>query len=234
MADGKYRVFPGSLHQGLWIRRSPFYYSLRCGWSLSPGPQLPNRYGHPPNLAHKYLCGLAFLPPALRIKVAVARAGDEYLNVLWKNPPEDVSRAAGMIIRRDHDGPVPFLGFGKLCQRIGLFPCAVSIHGKAQNLVFGHATLDQIVLHQFRDPRAGAQPSSARHNNRGLPFPKQFGGARGAVGIKIIVAQNNQGIGLAQRIFDDPGFRHEAEDGVAHEVQGEEESHEEQGNGQLD
>ena len=69
--------------------------------------------------------------------------------------------------------------------------------------VLGHAALDQVVSHQLRNSGVGAQTDSAGHYDRRQSLAKQFRGARGAVGVKIVVAQNDDGVGVFQRIFDD-------------------------------
>src|SRR6266576_482926 len=67
----------------------------------------------------------------------------------------------------------------------------------------------------------------------GLAFPEQLRGACGAVRIEIIVTQNNQGVGLIERIFDDPGFRYETKHRVTNQIEKKEKSHDAQGDNQL-
>jgi hypothetical protein len=44
-------------------------------------------------------------------------------------------------------------------------------------------------------------------------------GVSGTVGVEIIVAENNDGIGSTERVFDDPTFSDKSKDGAASEIQ---------------
>ena len=90
------------------------------------------------------------------------------------------------------------------------------------------------MLHQFRDARIRPQAPSACHDQRRLPFPQQFRRARCTVGIKIIIAQHYESIGLAERIFDDPRFRDKSENRPPHQIQNRAKHNKTQENDQVD
>src|ERR1700752_1758796 len=106
-------------------------------------PTFPNRYHHCEDLPHKELAGLAFLPPSFRVKVAITRAGNAHVDAPWKDVPEDVPSATGVVVGGYDNSAVPFFCLDELCQCFGLFQCAIPLFGNAQNPVFGYAALDQ-------------------------------------------------------------------------------------------
>src|SRR5207248_7382595 len=65
-------------------------------------PTFPNGYHHSEDLPHKQLAGLAFLPPSLRVKVAITRAGHTHIDAAWEDVPEDVPGAAGVVRSEEH------------------------------------------------------------------------------------------------------------------------------------
>src|SRR5947199_10640277 len=70
-------------------------------------PTFPNGYHHSEDLPHKEFAGLAFLPPSLRVKVAITRAGHTHIDAAWEDVPEDVPGAAGVVVGREDNRAVP-------------------------------------------------------------------------------------------------------------------------------
>ena len=114
---------------------------------------------------------------------------------------------------------MPFSLRRQLGQRFRFFSRVVRIVREPNDFIFRNAALDQIVLHQFRDPRHGSQASSARNDDRRLPFPEQFRGSRRPIRVKIVIAQHDQRICLAVHILNDPGFRHKTKNGPPNKIQ---------------
>src|SRR5207244_11592777 len=100
-------------------------------------PTFPNGYHHSEDLPHKQLAGLAFLPPRLRVKVAITRAGHTHIDAAWEDVPEDVPGAAGVVVGGDDNGAVRFSWLGGLWRCFGFFRCGVSFVVVCACLFFG-------------------------------------------------------------------------------------------------
>src|SRR5450631_4169101 len=111
----------------------------------------------------------------LGVKIAVVRAGDADFHSRDCNLLEDITRAAGVVIRSDDDQLLPAMFASESNDGGRGFDGVVRVIGKQHNLVFWHAAFDQVVLHQFADSRVGADPTAAGHYYRSRPLPEQFG-----------------------------------------------------------
>src|SRR2546429_8425445 len=109
-------------------------------------PTFPNGYHHSEDLPHKQLAGLAFLPPRLRVKVAITRAGHTHIDAAWEDVPEDVPGAAGGGGGGEDHGAVAFFCLDELCQCFGLFQFAVPFLRDANNHVFWYVARGPIVF----------------------------------------------------------------------------------------
>ncbi len=155
----------------------------------------------------------------LRVEIPVARTGDAHLNILWKDMLEYIARAPRVKIRCDNDHPVPFSFFHKPRKRLRYFQSTVRIVYKPHDPVSWHSALDQVVLHQLSDPRIGPQASPARYNHGRLPFPEQLRSSCRPIGIKIIIAQDDERVRFVERIFDYPRLRCKTKYGTPYQVQ---------------
>ncbi len=140
------------------------------------------------------------------VEISIAGASDSNADGGGKNPRKNVAYAPGVIIRRNHDHATPFFLHGKLHQGLRFFSGGIRIVREGFDLAFWHTPLTQIVHHEFRDPRKRTQSPSARYDFRRHAPPKEFRGTRCPVGIKIIVAQNNNRVRTLELIFYDPTF----------------------------
>src|SRR5947209_20595831 len=104
-------------------------------------PTFPNGYHHSEDLPHKQLAGLAFLPPSLRVKVAITRAGHTHIDAAWEDVPEDVPGAAVVVVGGDDNGAGQICSLHDLCQFFALFECAAHYLVEAEMVVFGHSLI---------------------------------------------------------------------------------------------
>src|SRR5882762_11560126 len=96
----------------------------------------------------------------LGIEIAVVSASDPNLELGGEHALEDIAGAPGVVVGGDHNHASPFVLKGLLHQRLGLFPGVLRVVGYAYDFLFWHATLDQVMLHQFCDTRIGSQLAS--------------------------------------------------------------------------
>jgi hypothetical protein len=75
------------------------------------------------------------------------------------------------------------------------------------------------VLHQFPDPGVGAEFSSTRDDDWRPTMAVKISGVSSAIGVKIVVAQNDDRVRFFQRIFDNPRFADDAKYWPARDVQ---------------
>src|SRR5437773_704361 len=88
-------------------------------------------------------------PPMLRIKIAIAGAGDAHLYALWKNMQENIARPPRVKIRCHHNHAVPFSFFHQPRKRLRHFQRAIRVVYKPHDPVPWHSSLDQVMLHEL-------------------------------------------------------------------------------------
>jgi hypothetical protein len=94
----------------------------------------------------------------------------------------------------------------------------IGILGKSFDFVFGDAALGQVMDHKLRDPRIGAQTPAAGDDHGRHAMAVQFRRALRTVGVKIVIAQDNDGVRALEGIFHNPGFTDEAEDRGSNQI----------------
>lgn len=173
-------------------------------------PQYPHCVEHAFYLPQKPFDGAALVVPIRGLEVAVMGAGDDHVDRRWKDAPENITGAAGMVVGSHDDDIAPFFLDCQRFEGFGLFDGAIGVVRKRNDAIFWDASLDQIVSHEPGNAEIGAKAATAGDNEGREALAKEFGGARGAIGVKIIVAEKKDCIGVAERVFDDPVFSREA------------------------
>ena len=213
------------------MRRRPRGHKASRSWGVYSGnltSQLPHGHHHADHFVGEDLDGLAVLPPVVGVKIAVAGAGDPHVDGLGKNVLENVTGAASMELE---------VTTMTLCQWRSVTSAASAmassrvLSASCGNLMMRFArdaTLDQVVLHQFRDACGGAQAAPAGHDDRRQLLTKQLRGAGGPVGEEIVVAEHHDGVGVVQRVFDYPGLASKPHQGTPRQVNGGAENDDEQ------
>ena len=163
------------------------------------------------NLMHKSFYRFAVLIPLCRIVVRIERRGHSNRNCVSKNFSANVFRAPGVIVRGNNNYAFPMLRLQQFFQCFSFFAGIVGILWKSDDALFGNTAIEKVVRHQFRNPRIWPQPHSAGHHYRRQSLAKNFGRARGAISLKIIFAQNDDGVRFFQRIVDHQTFSRESQ-----------------------
>src|SRR5260370_24683715 len=162
---------------------------------IRAGVLFPNRHQHGRHLPCQFLDGYSLLPPTVGIKIAVARAGNSDFYVLREYVGKDVASAPRVEVGGHQNYAAPFLLLRRLRRYFCFFASVVGVVRYAQDLVFRHAALNQVMLYQFRDAGVGAQATAACDNDGAEPLPVDLRGTRSAVGIKIVIAEDKNRVG---------------------------------------
>ena len=81
------------------------------------------------------------------IEVAVAGADYGELDVWREDVAEDVTGAAGIVVGGDDEKMTPIFLGGEGGERLGFVARGWAIVGRGENFFFGHAALEEVVLH---------------------------------------------------------------------------------------
>jgi hypothetical protein len=106
----------------------------------------------------------------------------------------------------------------QLCHSFGFLPRATRVLVEANYIFLGNSPLHQVVFYEFRDAGIRTKLSTAGYNFGGNTLAKELGSVSGAITIKVIVTQDDYGIRVCRGVIDNPGFRHESHDGMAHKI----------------
>src|SRR5712691_11156240 len=179
---------------------------------------LPDRHHHGRQLTRKLFHRDSSLPPTVGIKIPVACTCYADDCPSGKYVLENIARAPSVIVRRNNNQAPPFPLRRYLRQGLRFLSGGGPFMRCAQNLVLRHASLDEIVFHQFRDSRIRPQFSAAGHDQRGQTLSVHLRRSGRAIGVKIIVAEHDDGVCAFELVLDNPALPRESEDGVAREI----------------
>ena len=87
------------------------------------------------------------LPPLFGVEVAVAGADYGELDVWREDMAKDVAGAARIEVGGDDKEMAPIFLGGEGGERLGFVARGWAIVGRGENFFFGHAALEEVVLH---------------------------------------------------------------------------------------
>ena len=140
--------------------------------------------------------------PVGGIEIGVSGAGHGDLGIRRKYLVKDVSCTPRVVVRRHDNDAFPALLSDQAFERLGFFPGVVGVLGKGNDAFFWHTALDQIVGHELGNSRIGTQANSAGNDRGREILAVKFRGPRGTVGVEIVVAQNDDGVGVFKSVFN--------------------------------
>jgi len=190
--------------------------------------EFPGGIEHAEELVEESLGGDALFPPVFGVEIAVGSGGDGDGDGRREAVLENVEGTAGVIVGSDQDERSPTALLGEMKDGERFVEGAVRILGKLQDFVFGDAAFGEVVFDEFGFAGIGTKAFATGNHDGRSALAVELGGVGGAVGVEVVTAENDDGVGVLGGLIDDPGFGRETHDGAAGEVDGKAEDGEEE------
>jgi len=169
-------------------------------------PQFPSRNQVTRQFRKEKFLALARLPPPGRIKFRIACTADAQGDARGECPLVNESRAARMVVGGHHQDALPSTGLDKPRDFGRLVPRVLRPVREFHNRFGGHAKRFEVVLHHLRHAEILTQHPAARHDHGRNSFAVQFRGMEGAVRRVVIIAEDDECVGLRGRLIHYPGL----------------------------
>src|SRR3974390_3056744 len=110
----------------------------------------------------------------LGVEVTVPGAGNVDRSSRRKGLLEDIAGAPRMVIGGDENDAAKMTVRAEFGEGSGFFFGIVRVLRERQDFFFGDTALDQVMLHEFDDTRAGAEAAAAGDNERSGALPDEL------------------------------------------------------------